>query len=142
MFVVGFWVIVRVLRASISGGGGGGGEKTDRNSGSDSLWLTEFILLALASVVAGIMNAERSIFSSVEGEDVGDTTTSVDNDDDDHEGREGRNGDIESQLGGGGNGPPSRRRLGNGDNGSPAGPSVMERFSTALQAVSGAVPGA
>lgn len=139
MFVVGFWVIVRVFRALISSGG----EKTDRSSGSDSLWLTEFILLALASVVAGIMNAERSIFSSVEGDDKGDTTTSGDDDDDDDdEGRERRNGDIESQPGGGGNGPPSRRRLGNGDNASPAGPSVMERFSTALQAVSGAVPGA
>jgi len=110
--VIGLWVIVRLLRAASSSDG------AERN-GSHYLWLDELNILACASVVAGIANAERSIFSSAEGE--GEDSNGEDGP------REGRRDDIEGNING--------RRVGDGGNGSSAGPDVTGSVSTALQAV-------
>ncbi|KAK0639170.1 hypothetical protein B0T16DRAFT_449948 [Cercophora newfieldiana] len=111
------WIIVRLLRAS------GNSDKAER-SGSDYLWLDEINLLACASVVAGIVNAERSIFSPA-GTEEGDDN-SVD-------GRHnGRLDDIEDR---GDNGRPNGCQAGNNASGSST--SFAESASAAVQAVAG-----
>jgi len=101
------WLCVRLVGSS-------GNEDKAGGSGSDFLWLDKLNFFLLMAVLAGIINAERDLFSSLGGQESG--TRGVASDDIqessngryDNEGGRGGYGDVENLTVG-------DRRRGNGD---------------------------